>query len=204
MSQFEPFDFYLLRMPVFSYSNIMKGLGDKNDIANLVTNDTNQSIFQEAIFLASSELYMEMQKWLSQASVVKKNKVSIALYKYLLRMATRSTPFGLFAGCSLGSLSSSPTNIRLAEMTTEKIYRLDTECYSKLVDAISFLDESLLRETVFYPNTSIYNIGETYRYYEYKIIDDKRSYYLSSFSKNEYIDTILSISRNGASFNKLA
>lgn len=204
MSQFEPFDFYLLRMPVFPYSNIMKGLGDKNDIANLVTNDTDQSIFQEAIFLASSELYMEMQKWLSQASVEKKNKVSIALYKYLLRMATRSTPFGLFAGCSLGSLSSSPTNIRLAEMTTEKIYRLDTECYSKLVDGISFLDESLLRETVFYPNTSIYNIGQTYRYYEYKIIDDKRSYYLSSFSKNKYINTILSISRNGASFNKLA
>ncbi len=203
MSQFEPFDFYLLRMPVLPYNHILKALNRANDLTNEFAEIIHQPLFQEAIFLASAELHAEMQKWLNETSTEKKEKISTTIYKYLLRMATRSTPYGLFAGCALGKIVSIPTDINLMDKTIHKTYRLDTGCYAALADEIPFLNDDILKETIFLPNTSIYKVGETYRYYEYKIIEEKRSYFLSSFSQNKYIDKLLAGRKNGISFNNL-
>src|SRR3546814_4788290 len=41
-------------------------------------------------------------------------KLAITLYKYVVRMATRSTPFGLFAGVALGKIADEPSRFVLS------------------------------------------------------------------------------------------
>ena len=65
---------------------------------------TKQAIFKEAIYLASPALYSEMLKWhegsLTDAKSI--DKLQISLYKYYMRMQSRCTPYGLFAGLGMG------------------------------------------------------------------------------------------------------
>lgn len=203
MNQFEPFDFYLLRMPVLPYNQLVDRLRYNSNIAAELEEFVDSSSFFDAVFLASESLHAEIQKWPGELSGARKDKLDTTIYKYLLRMATRSTPYGLFAGCALGKLSDRPTSIGLAERGAEKIYRIDIGCIAALTDNIPFLDENILRQTVFFPNTSIYKTGIIYRYYEYRISEGRRSYYLSSFSRNEFVDEVLSVAARGASFEKL-
>jgi len=203
MNQFEPFDFYILRMPVLPYNHLVDRLRYNSNIAAELEEFVDASSFSDAVFLASESLHTEIQKWPAALSDTRKGKLDTTIYKYLLRMATRSTPYGLFAGCALGKLAERSTSIGLAERTEEKIYRIDIGCIAALTDNIPFLDENILRQTVFFPNTSIYKTGIIYRYYEYRINEGKRSYYLSSFSGNEFVDDVLSAAARGASFEKL-
>lgn len=61
---------------------------------------------KEAVYIASSDLYKELEKLFS--SKVKdedrKNGIEISFMKYLSRMSTRCTPFGLFATSSVGNI----------------------------------------------------------------------------------------------------
>ena len=202
MSHLATFDFYLLRMPVLPYNNILMQLQQGDDMEAFKA-IIEQPLYQEAIFLASTELYAAMQKWLKDNATIKKDKLNASIYKYLVRMATRSTPYGLFAGCAIGNIAATATNIDLEEKRTDRLYRLDIGCFTELADVVPFLTEELLQETIFFSNSSIYPVGETYRYYEHKIINTKRSYYLSSFSKNDFIDNVLMYAMHGASFNTL-
>ena len=101
------FDSYCLRTPLFSLSDY-KTLIEReevleSDFRNLLQNKT----FKEALFLASPELVTQIQKWENQEILdeKKKERLELAVLKYFTRIATRCTPFGLFASCSHGSFS---------------------------------------------------------------------------------------------------
>ena len=59
---------------------------------------------REAIFVASPGLDECMDAWLEDPESERGQKRRAALVRYLARMAGRSTPFGLFAGCSVGTI----------------------------------------------------------------------------------------------------
>jgi hypothetical protein len=52
----------------------------------------------EALQLASPELYLATLQLLQNGAVSGKQKLLLTLYKYLIRLCYRCTPFGLFAG----------------------------------------------------------------------------------------------------------
>ena len=59
--------------------------------------------FIEALYLASPVLYQEAINW-KEGKITdskKLQKIPISLGKYYLRMCSRCTPFGLFAGCGV-------------------------------------------------------------------------------------------------------
>ncbi len=61
--------------------------------------------FREALYLASPELIKVAENH-QKLSNDKKFRFEISLLKYLIRTATRCTPFGLFSGCSIGMISN--------------------------------------------------------------------------------------------------
>jgi len=66
----------------------------------------------EAVFLASPSLADGLAAWQADPDSKKGRRAEQALVRYVLRMTARATPFGLFAGCSVGRLGG-PTRLAL-------------------------------------------------------------------------------------------
>ena len=61
---------------------------------------------REALFVASPDLEERLDLWLREPDSDDGQKIERALVRYFSRMAGRATPFGLFAGCSVGTLAA--------------------------------------------------------------------------------------------------
>src|SRR5262245_33105060 len=59
---------------------------------------------REALFVASPDLEGRFDLWLRGPDSEAGQKIERALVRYFARMAGRATPFGLFAGCSVGTV----------------------------------------------------------------------------------------------------
>jgi thiopeptide-type bacteriocin biosynthesis protein len=157
-------------------------------------------LLQEAVFLASPALHAEMMKWLAQPD--SQLKLPLALYRYLLRMSARCTPYGLFAGCTTGRIGPFPSAFSAAANNRHKVARLDMEYLSELVNELVQLPE-LRQQLNFYPNNSRYQNGYSIRYFEYQLRDKKRHYFLSAFTQNDYITAVLTAATTGARIDQL-
>lgn len=96
----------------------------------------------------------------------KTGKVRIVTTKYYNRASTRCTPFGLFAGCSIGRIGEE-TLIELESLENcKRCTRLDMQYLCALIQEIERTPE--IREILrYYPNDSLYKLGNKYRYIEY-------------------------------------
>jgi hypothetical protein len=102
------FSSFILRAPVYPidfYKNLTTRLFIETDAIKKMLKNT---LINEALFLASPELQGEIQKCLIQKDypVERSNKIKLSVLKYLFRMSTRCTPFGLFAACGAGKLAN--------------------------------------------------------------------------------------------------
>ncbi|WP_378187574.1 lantibiotic dehydratase family protein [Aquimarina sp. W85] len=160
-------------------------------------------IVAEAIFLASPDLYQEMKKFLDGKKMKDEERLLQSLLKYLLRMGHRCTPFGLFSGCSLGTIDTQ-TAIELEPSKNHKRFtRIDMSYICSLVQKLEESHE-IRKELSYYPNTSLYPVGSKLRYIEYKYHNTQRRHYTMSISNSEYIELLLQKSQNGASIETLA
>lgn len=191
------FNKYILRTPCLP-SQTSEGI-DVDTIRELCA----IPIISESIYLASPELHWEMSKYLKRDHKNEDEKLIYALLKYLLRMSTRCTPFGLFSGCSVGKITTE-TNITLKNPNKHKrVTRLDMNYLCSLSKKLES-DTRIREELVYYPNTSLYKIGNEIRYVEYRYINTERRHFLISIEANFYIDKILKNASNGSSINHLA
>ncbi len=163
----------------------------------------SQSSMLEALYVASPELYNSFTGLIEGKVRTGVDKLLKTLYKYLVRMTSRSTPYGLFAGCAAGELGQE-TCIAFDETEPfRKHVRLDMNYVAELADGL--LQKTAIRNEVkFFPNTSLYQIGDAYRYVESALNNKKRLYILASVDRNAYLDKIIATARNGATVHELA
>jgi hypothetical protein len=155
--------------------------------------------FWEAIYLASPSLYKECER---KNFVLDKNKKK-TIYKYYIRSTTRCTPFGLFAGCSVGEISDK-TEFEIAELHDfYRKTRLDMYFLSILVDKIEHI-EIIRRQLKYMPNTSIYRINSEIRYIEYRYQKARRIHNIVCIEENQYLNKVLQISKKGMRFHEIA
>ena len=190
---YTPLQSFIIRTPKLSISYLHKDFFDKAILDPQV---------QEAIYIASHVLYTELQKYLSKTITDKgeKQRIELSLYRYISRMSSRCTPFGLFAGCSTGHIVDDKTNIELGDYS--RYTRLDMYFLCTLSQELSKLQE--VKEKIrYYPNTSLYQLGNKYRYIEYKYIKNRRIHHISSVDRSVYLDIILKSARKGVRVNEL-
>ncbi|TPG40750.1 lantibiotic dehydratase family protein [Flavobacterium pectinovorum] len=191
------FDKYVLRTPYLTFNEV-KDL----DIVKVRDFCSLPSI-SEAIYLASPELHQEMLKYLNRDHEETDEKLVFALLKYLLRMGTRCTPFGLFSGCSVGQMGNE-TNITLKDSSDYKrVTRLDMNYLCSLSQKLES-DKEIREELLYYPNTSLYQIGDELRYVEHKYINTERKHFLMSIDANEFINDVMKTSEAGITIRDLA
>lgn len=194
-------DNFVLRVPHRTYIDLIEeGSISEKDLKKIFSED----FFKESIFLASPTLYFELEKWLTGdvSSPKEIEKLKISLYKYYSRMSIRPTPYGLFAGCCLGSFDTK-TDIILSNEPFHRHTRLDMNYLCALVQDLMKLP-AIRKGLIYYPNSSIYLLGDKIRYVEYKYVNARRMHSIVAVENSEYLQKVLSIAKNGAGFETLA
>ncbi|GAB1856825.1 hypothetical protein MHTCC0001_16610 [Flavobacteriaceae bacterium MHTCC 0001] len=157
-------------------------------------------IINEAIYLASPELHLQLKKWFEGkvTNLKKKEKLKEALLKYIIRLSTRCTPFGLFASCTTGHFSHKE-RIELDKFNAYKrLTRFDMTFIMKL-SKILVKDEILKDQLKYFSNSSLYKVGGHYRYAEYFMIDGRRQYILQGIRCSKPIEQVIESTKNGKS-----
>jgi lantibiotic biosynthesis protein len=155
------------------------------------------------LLLASPELFTEFKRYVNEpfADPKKVKKLENTLLKYYIRLTSRSTPFGLFAGYSPVTISDRTSIEFESPEKYKRNARLDMNYLYLLLDKIS--KDSLIKpHCKFYPNSSIYKSGDNLRYVEYAYIDNKRVHNLVGITTNEYLDKILLHAENGITITR--
>ena len=158
--------------------------------------------FKEALYLASPVLFQEAINWKNgKISDVKKiHKIPISIGKYYLRMCSRCTPFGLFAGCGVLEWGRE-TDIQLSSSTKRKT-RLDMHFAGALAQKLSEIP-SIKFSLKFSPNSSIYRVGEEIRYIEYSYVEGQRKHQISAITWSQYIQLVLDLCKFGKTIHEL-
>jgi thiopeptide-type bacteriocin biosynthesis protein len=92
-------DFYMLRtpmLPIEFYQSIC--FLDDTELKEELNRVLETKEIREAIQVGSASLYNNLEQM--------NNKVSSSVMKYLIRMSTRTTPYGLFSGINIGSFDT--------------------------------------------------------------------------------------------------
>ena len=168
-------------------------------ITELYNNRKSSALFQEALKISSSDLY---QKY-SQYPILQekeKERVLLSIFKYVSRMSTRCTPFGLFAGCGLGKFAEE-TKLRISSQYSRKT-RLDMDFLCSLSRFLSNIP-SLKYKLKYYSNNSLYEIGTEYRFINYQNINNRKEFQISSVNKTSYLKIILGLAANGCYIDEL-
>jgi lantibiotic biosynthesis protein len=195
-------DIFLLRTPAFSVSHIIDNA--PNDLSNFYLQFLQNNFFQQAIYTASPELYQEAMKWLAGVITDSKkiNKLLLSLHRYYLRMCCRCTPYGLLAGCAVGTLSDT-THLQLASYHLHTPHaRLDMNCLAEIINTIHAIP-GVKKYLQYFCNNSLYKTANTYRYVAYFTKNKIRSYCLASIDASVYTQKILETAVTGASIDLL-
>lgn len=155
---------------------------------------------REAIFIASPSLDEALARWQrGELEPEAERKAVRALYRYVSRMASRATPFGLFAGSSIGRLTRD-THLNLAAPAAQWRYTtLDSCLVFELLEALN-ADPAYRSAATYYPNHGLYRVGRRLRYAETSIEAASASmrHELVSVERDEYLDAILARAEPGA------
>ncbi|WP_176723317.1 lantibiotic dehydratase family protein [Roseivirga misakiensis] len=203
---YRSFDKCVVRTPLLPLSYFKELTKEDNvDVEDLKQTYATNAIIKEAIFLASPTLYERLEKWCSNEITDKKEaeKLVYSLLKYLSRMSSRCTPFGLFAGTGIGSFNER-TSIELEPY--EKFGRHTRFDMNYLIALSQNLvrEPSIKKQLLFYPNSSLYRVGNEWRYIEYIYHNKKRNHQMVSLENDDNLRRIISAAKPGAYLSDLS
>ena len=158
--------------------------------------------FVEALYLASPVLFQEAINWKNNriTDPKKLQKIPISLGKYYLRMCSRCTPFGLFAGCGVVKWDEE-TNLKLAFETKRKT-RLDMHFAGALAQKLAEIPE-IKFSLKFSPNSTVYQVGEEIRYIEYSYVNGQRKHQITAITWSDYIQLVLNLCKFGNTIKEI-
>jgi thiopeptide-type bacteriocin biosynthesis protein len=198
---FAPSGFFVLRTPLLPFDELdgwMQG-ADRQLLERRLREAYDRPELREALYLASPRLCETLDAWGSEHA----RKWLPALVSYFERAASRPTPFGLFAGCSLGEIGERSC-LELEERSHYRRHtRLDMDYLTALVRALE-ADPSIRRRLSFRPNSSLYRAGGRVRYAESRLDGTLRSYHLVAVDDSAELEATLARARAGATPDELA
>jgi class I lanthipeptide synthase len=162
---------------------------------------------RQALFVASPSLEASIENWKHEPESKKGVQTERALIRYFVRMCGRSTPFGIFSGCSVIRNSGSADGLEIKIMLQG---RENYRCSSRLdFDYLFALTRSLrcnpsigdaLR---YWPNSSLWKIGDSYHYVESRLSKSGRTHHVVHVYGDRYLEAVLERAKNGATISEL-
>jgi thiopeptide-type bacteriocin biosynthesis protein len=220
--RFAPSGFFVLRTPLLPFDELeawSAGLtaplapadGERLEVAIRADRDLLQERLRatwarpdvrEAVFLASPDLCAALDRW-TAGDGGDSARALRSFVSYFTRMAGRATPFGLFAGCGVGTVGSQTRLALDGRDTYRRHTRPDMDYLSALVDALA--GDPQVRDVLLYaPNSSLYRAGGRVRYAESRLDLAGRTYHLVALEETEYLRATLERATGGARLADLA
>ncbi|RSK37519.1 lantibiotic dehydratase [Hymenobacter metallilatus] len=160
--------------------------------------------FMEAIYLASPALYEECRRW-QRGELTEPRKIEKlrhTLTRYYTRSTSRSTPFGLFAGCTLAEWGpQSHVELTTAEAGTRHT-RLDMQFLCALARQLAAHPEVGPRLR-YRPNSSLYHAGEEIRYVEQQVVAGELVHQISAVAASPPLLQVLAAAQAGVRLPEL-
>ncbi|MDR2585933.1 MAG: lantibiotic dehydratase family protein [Prevotellaceae bacterium] len=201
---FQPFPSAVFRSPYFSITQYIEWLTKLDASPDYLKEILLCPDIQEAIFLASPVLHDEVSKYLEDRLKPKdREKFFYSFLKYLARMATRCTPFGLFAGCSVGQITDRTQIFLPVPDDYLRHTRLDMNYLCALAQNIA-KREDVKYKLRYFPNNSSYVVGDRLRYVEYRYHNGNRRHSIVAIDHSPYIQRLLATVKEGATVEQLA
>nr|WP_249365690.1 lantibiotic dehydratase [Cytobacillus citreus] len=149
---------------------------------------------KESIAISSLSLYKAINK--KDKSKKQKEQIISSVFKYINRMSTRSTPFGLLSGISIGEFNEK-TDLKLNHIHKHmKRARPDMQWLLKVVKNME-QDIQIVRQLYVTANKMIYQVGNRIKLpflTNYGDVSNNNvSFYYSSVDWNELVEITLSI-----------
>lgn len=198
-----PFLHYVLRTPLFPlpfYFDLLENYSEE-----VLLSQFENPYVREAIRMASPELLTALDKWKADPSNLshkKRDSLQLSLLKYSARISARCTPFGLFAGCSVGKITSE-TNIILHSLEKyNRFTQFDMQFWVALLQDFAKREDVKLHLN-YYPNNSIYALGDFYRYVEYQYVKTKRVHCISALRKTTLLSDLVHQSTSGKTIDEM-
>ena len=199
--QYKPFSEFILRTPHKSFEWLLRLL-EKNDLSSCL----KDKAVMDAIYIASPVLYGEIIKLFNDSNSMTQQeevKVKLSFIKYLTRMATRCTPYGLFSACSIGEIDRITTNSAIiTDNSIKGVARLDTSILCMISNLLLKIPE-VRHNVIFYPNNTIYRVNSKFRYVDFKYFYGHRAHHISSSDYNIYLERLLRKIERGAKFEDM-
>lgn len=198
------FNKYVLRTPLFSVNYFLNLTKDKLISDEKLLSEFENPIIKESIYLASPVLFEELNKWSENKikDTKDKNKIRNSFLKYLSRLSSRCTPFGLFAGSCLGSLDNN-NSIIIDDQNNERNTRLDMNLTGLIIRSLEEV-EQIKVQLLFYPNTSIYYCANQIRYVESNLVNERLLYQIIEIDNSEYLTKIIDSCSKGLNISELS
>lgn len=221
--QFTPSGFFVLRTPLLPFEEMaawsegleaVGSLSDPRGLEEALERDrarlrarllpvVARPELREAIFVASPSLDETLEVWQKEPDSKRGRKLEPAVVSYFSRAAARATPFGLFAGCTTGTIG---TQTRLQLQAWERYQRhsrLDMDYLWALAEAVE-RDPQLRKALTYEPNSSLYEVAGRLRLAEARLTATGRSYHLVAVDKSPYLTAVLEQAQGGAALEAVA
>ncbi len=223
LGDYDPSGFFALRTPLLPFDDVTNwGAGlaapahrdDPADADEAVARDRQllrgrlediiaSPEFRDAVFVASPSLASAIDEWRKDPDGDRGRRAEFSLVCYFMRAATRCTPFGLFAGCTTGTIASD-TRMRLrGQQHYRRHTRLDMDYLWALGEAVE-KDPELGVDLTYRPNSSLYSVADRLLLAEGRSNGSGRSYHLVAVDKTPYLMRTLALARDGADLDVLA
>lgn len=184
--------FFVLRAPVLPLEELDRLRADPDHLVRLAAAPE----VAEALYLASPAL---MRRF---ATGVVDPRLSAAITAYLVRMCSRATPFGLFAGCATGTVGEVTALIVDGPEGLVRHSRPDTEVLTALVERL--LDNPASRpQMVVEPNSSRYRAAGALRMVDSRIRNGRRSHHLVVVEDDVPLRSALQAASGGATVEQV-
>lgn len=185
-------DFFVLRAPLLPLEELDALRADPDYWQVLAARPE----VREALHLASPGLARRLAAGDPDA------RVAASVTAYLVRMCTRATPFGLFAGCARGTVGDVTALVVDGAEGTTRHSRPDTEVLASLVERL-MADPAARPAMVVEPNTSRYRAAGALRLIESRLRNNRRTHHLVVVEDDSALQRALETATGGAEVDKV-
>ncbi len=160
-------------------------------------------LIQDALFVASPDLNESLDAWTRDPESERGARIERAIVRYFSRMAGRPTPFGLFAGSSVGTIGDRTRLVVEGRDRYSRHTRLDMDYLFALVEALG-RDPALRVAFDFRPNSSLYRAAGRVHYVEARLDGKNRTHHLVAVEDSDDLRATLTRAAGGARAEALA